>query len=285
MVKSEENIIFESLVWHFCIGFRKFVIIDNGSTDGTRNLIERFRRRVKDHAFVVVIDYPDNSEGISVRQSNLLTSGGLLAHTMWKDVQWVFPLDADEFLWPRFVDLHQILSYLPPCINVLTFHWLNHFPTKTHEHYDFNKPFYENLTFRTKKMLWNIPGQPGPFKVAFKAGIFPKIQSSNHFVRSSEKQYYKATSPLGLDMRHFQRRSVEQIRSKQAKFNGQTTHSLQQSAEEIFDETVFPESECVQDPLPMKKAFELFDRLVGKEEVKDPEDLSTTNKAVSKEKK
>lgn len=46
MVKDEEDVIFENLVWHFCVGFRKFIIVDNNSTDKTRILIEKFQKQV-----------------------------------------------------------------------------------------------------------------------------------------------------------------------------------------------------------------------------------------------
>ena len=54
MVKNEEDIIFENLVWHFATGFRKFIIVDNMSTDQTRNKIQEFSQLVKNHAQVLI---------------------------------------------------------------------------------------------------------------------------------------------------------------------------------------------------------------------------------------
>jgi len=58
MIKDEDDVIYDNLVWHFCIGFRKFVIIDNNSTDNTRLLVEKFKKQVASNANVVIIDDP-----------------------------------------------------------------------------------------------------------------------------------------------------------------------------------------------------------------------------------
>lgn len=57
MVKDEDDIIYENLVCHFCIGFHKFIIIDNISTDKTR-FIERFRDQVVEKATEIIVDDP-----------------------------------------------------------------------------------------------------------------------------------------------------------------------------------------------------------------------------------
>ncbi|GEL44556.1 hypothetical protein MEX01_51470 [Methylorubrum extorquens] len=94
MVKDEDDIIYENLAWHYQIGFKCFLIINNGSTDNTRAEINRFIKDFSEKgARVVVVD--DYEE--AYYQAAKTTAGSKFAK-IYFGCNWIFALDADEFL-------------------------------------------------------------------------------------------------------------------------------------------------------------------------------------------
>lgn len=79
MVKNEEDIIFENLVWHYAIGFRKFIIIDNNSTDNTKSIIEKFAALTEKKAIVFLI----NDKIFEHIQTRIITGSYLFAKSVW----------------------------------------------------------------------------------------------------------------------------------------------------------------------------------------------------------
>jgi hypothetical protein len=278
MIKDEEDIVFENLVWHFCVGFRKFIIIDNNSTDRTRDLVEKFRRRCMGKAIVLVVDDPI----IEHIQSRMMTGAMLMAHSIWPEVQWVFPVDGDEFFCPR-KSLKNILDQISLDKNVILFGQYNYCPTKKHDSYDFQKPFYENLIFRTKLV-------PKLGKIALRPRNDLVISQGNHRVFTKQDLSYIAAGPLGLNMFHFQRRSPHQVAKKymggaranllgkklgilswdcgnhwDAFYREAEKKGVNQAAIDSFNSHMLPIEKSVKDPLPMAEAFRLFEELVGPE--------------------
>lgn len=145
MIKDEEDVIYENLVWHFSVGFRKFVIVDNESTDNTRILVNKFKDKVKGKAQVIIID----DSIVEHLQSAFITSSMKLAHHVWPEVQWVFPVDADEFWYPTR-QLSDILQNIPKEKNAIQTLQYNYFPTEKSEDFDDKIPFYKNITCRMK---------------------------------------------------------------------------------------------------------------------------------------
>jgi len=136
MIKDEDDIIFENLVWHFCVGFRKFIIVDNNSTDKTRSLVEKFRTQVMGKATVIIVDDPI----VEYIQSQVTTGAMRLANSIWPQVDWIFPVDADEFWYPT-TNLRGILSYIPVDKDIIITHPYNHFPINSAENSDFQSHF------------------------------------------------------------------------------------------------------------------------------------------------
>ena len=93
MAKDEADIIGENLVWLYATGARRFIIDDNGSTDATAVIIERFRRARHDVELLVLKD-----PIVRYMQAEKTTGLFRLALSIWPDLRWVVPVDADEFL-------------------------------------------------------------------------------------------------------------------------------------------------------------------------------------------
>ncbi|MFK7967655.1 MAG: glycosyltransferase family 2 protein [Rickettsiaceae bacterium] len=280
MVKDEDDIIYENLVWHFCVGFRKFVIINNNSTDKTRFLIEKFRNQIAEKGRVIIVDDPI----LEYIQSQKTTGAMYLAHSIWPEVEWIFPVDADEFWYPT-IRLQDIISNIPSNKDIIFTSQYNHFPIKLNPYFDFSIPFYSSLNFRFKSL------SPGFGKIALRGKLDMIIAQGNHSanpINYNRKANYVAGNKLGLDMRHFQMRSLKQTEKKY--LNGANANNLGQklgllskdygthwssfSAEvrekgikkaaiDRFNSHVRPQEDCIQDPLPMKQAFELFKKLIA----------------------
>ncbi|CAO5677682.1 MAG: hypothetical protein NEHIOOID_00850 [Holosporales bacterium] len=93
MVKDESKIIFENLFWHYVMGMRKFVVIDNGSNDRTLARINVFKKLFSDAIVIVLKD-----DRIEYRQSSRMNAAIYIAEKVFPDVKIIFPLDADEFV-------------------------------------------------------------------------------------------------------------------------------------------------------------------------------------------
>ncbi len=88
IVKNEERHIAEWLAWQFLIGFDTVLLLDNGSTDRTKEIAASFAPRYD----VRVIDWPDYERGAQQRAY-------MHAIALLKDeFEWLAFFDADEFL-------------------------------------------------------------------------------------------------------------------------------------------------------------------------------------------
>ena len=206
MIKDEDDIIFENLVWHFCVGFRKFVIVDNNSTDKTRSLIEKFRTQVMGKATVIIVDDPI----VEYIQSQVTTGAMRLADSIWPQLDWIFPVDADEFWYPT-INLREILSQIPVDNDIILTHQYNYTPINSADNYDFSLPFYDTLDYRYKSL------PEGLGKVAVRAKHDMEIAQGNHsahYLNYHKKTNCEAGNKLGLNMLHFPMRSVAQVEKK-----------------------------------------------------------------------
>jgi glycosyltransferase involved in cell wall biosynthesis len=95
LVRNEEDIIQKNIEHHINQGVTQFIITDNGSTDKTKEIIEKFPE-VKE-----IIDEPEHTHN----QSKWVTKMAQIACKLNPD--WIIHLDADEF-WCGFGNLRTI---------------------------------------------------------------------------------------------------------------------------------------------------------------------------------
>ncbi len=77
-------------------------------------LVNKFKDEVKEKAQIIIIDDPI----IGYIQSAVTTGAMKFANLVWPKVNWVFPVDADEFWYPE-ANLDSILQNLPKNKNVI----------------------------------------------------------------------------------------------------------------------------------------------------------------------
>ena len=89
MVKNEEDVI-EQFIRHNLNYLNLLVILENGSVDNTRNILELIR---KEGSPIVILDDPDPTYSQSEKMTRLMLN---VAVTLFPD--YIIPLDADEFI-------------------------------------------------------------------------------------------------------------------------------------------------------------------------------------------
>jgi glycosyltransferase involved in cell wall biosynthesis len=99
IVRNEVDIIATTVLYHLAVGFDRIVILDNGSSDGTTEVLDLLARdpRVR----------WTRSDG-PFRQAELL--GALVSQAYTEFASWVVPFDADEFWYPVGGDLRGVLD-------------------------------------------------------------------------------------------------------------------------------------------------------------------------------
>ncbi len=283
MVKNEEDIILENLIWHFAIGFRKFVITDNLSSDSTRQKIQYFANLTNNHAQVFIIDDPI-FEHI---QSKIITSSYHLARIVWPSVKWIFPVDADEF-WITTKPLNEIIDKLERSKYNAVKTNVSRYGPSDNDYYLFNQDakFYEKFHYHTS----GFSDKPDLPKIALKAKANLEIDQGNHAAKNFDsRKYIEAidSASFGLTMREFPIRSSEHAHMKyfnsmQANLKGKklgvlnagySTHwdayaeyikeFADKAGEVKFNETFIDESQSLDDLLPIGRAFEILNDVVS----------------------
>ena len=112
-VKDEEDILDAQLAFHLNAGVDFVIVTDTGSTDGTLDILERYRR-----AGLLELRHDDSRP---FRQATVVDRHGARSRRARRN--WVFSSDADEFWWPRGSDLKAVFEALPPRYGMVSGIW------------------------------------------------------------------------------------------------------------------------------------------------------------------
>jgi len=136
MVKNEVDLIEANIRVHSALGVDSFVVIDNGSTDGTLEVLKQLAQEFELHLISrPVTDY---------RQSDWRTEMALIARNEMQ-ADWVVSNDADEFWMPKGSSLKEGLSKWG---SIISFERSNvQLDTESE-----SQPFYERV-YRTKNPI------------------------------------------------------------------------------------------------------------------------------------
>lgn len=102
LVKNEVDIIADNIKFHSKMGVDSFIVMDNGSTDGTREILDDLRHRYE----LIIIDRPD----AKYKQSQWKTEMAFKSRSMM-GADWSIANDADEFWLPESGDLKKELTH------------------------------------------------------------------------------------------------------------------------------------------------------------------------------
>lgn len=118
VVRDEADIIAQTLNFHLHFGIEHFVITDNGSKDGTRDILADFQRRLG--TSMVIIDDPEPVHNQSERVNRMIK----IAKRGFRP-RWIISSDADEFWYPVS---GRYDTELDGRKNILTCYWHNFLP-------------------------------------------------------------------------------------------------------------------------------------------------------------
>jgi glycosyltransferase involved in cell wall biosynthesis len=101
LIKNEVDIIADNIKVHSKLGVDSFVVMDNGSTDGTREVLDQLQKEYE----LIIIDRPV----LDYQQSNWKTEMAKVARSE-QGADWVITNDADEFWIPDSGNLKSELT-------------------------------------------------------------------------------------------------------------------------------------------------------------------------------
>jgi hypothetical protein len=202
MVKDEADIIHANFCWLYHGGARRFLVMDNMSTDATAQELARFAAGRPDAELVVLQD-----PVVPYFQSDKMTALADMAMEHWPDIAWVLPVDADEFC----VAKHGLraLAYVPAHVHALTVPKAIHFLRR-------GEPEGEEATLDFARMPVRSSLFCVPPKVILRAGPRFRIDRGNHkiFARDDGRITYTGGLQYGFFYREFQTRSFAHFRRK-----------------------------------------------------------------------
>jgi Glycosyl transferase family 2 len=202
LARNEADIVDANVAFHLNAGVDFVVATDNGSSDGTREILERYQRV----GVLELIDEPsrDFQQGAWVTR--------MARRAAERGADWVINADADEFWWPRGGDLKETLERLPDRYGVVHGLWRPFVPRP-----DDGEHFAERLTVRLS-MQAAINDPSNPFRPARKAThrAHPQIvvRNGNHDVEGAPLVTLHGWYPL--EVFHLPLRTGEQVERKYA---------------------------------------------------------------------
>ena len=201
LVRDEEDIVDAQVAYHLHAGVDHVIAMDNASTDGTTEILERYERA----GCLRLLREPADD----MRQDEWVTRMARLAATE-HDADWVLHADADEFWWPRGGSVKDVLATVPERYGVVRGCWRHFLPRP-----DDGAFFAERMTVRL-----TTPAHPGDKetifhahqKVAHRAHPEVEIERGNHNADAPGLEPLRAWHPL--EVLHFSFRSVAQLERK-----------------------------------------------------------------------
>lgn len=203
MVRNEADIIGASLA-HMLGQVDAVVVIDNGSTDGTTDILQNAMADLGPDRMTIL-----NTFERAYLQSRRMTCAAMVAHRD-HGARWIVPFDADEFWRPpadsaTVADRLRSLDTLPG--GVVEVPILNHYATAL------DPAWGRRAKWRPQCMPWRTRTPLPLHKVAFRWVEGAVIEMGNHGVTLPGEEQ-PAPFDAGITIRHFPYRSAEQMTRK-----------------------------------------------------------------------
>lgn len=201
LVKNEADIIEANIRWHLSQGVDFIVATDNGSTDDTPNILDKFARKGVLHLI--------NDDSVFY-QSKMVTHMTHLARDEF-GADWVIPCDADELWTSTSGNLRDFFVGLD--VNMFSAKTFN-FATTTHDDWGQKNPV-KRLNHKVANPL-DIPKisyilKPVQEKVAVQASDFRAMHEGNHWADMRDLRHFHTDE---IQICHYPIRTREQFFDK-----------------------------------------------------------------------
>ena len=214
MAKDESDIIGENLEHHFVLGFRRFFVLDNASTDNTAEIIAAFRVR---HADAEVFYAYDFVVGHYQAAKMKALDAFMRAYLGYEDVQpeWLFLVDADEFITCGLAAHDDSLRHFNEILadetkNLLVLHWVQCSSDAVIQDLPPGSSHFVAFPNTWPRMKVEVS------KVAYRLGKGLEPIQGNHSVAGYPygNESVAVMAELGVYLFHFPTRTVSQLRKK-----------------------------------------------------------------------
>jgi Glycosyl transferase family 2 len=197
LVRDEEDIVADAIDFHLDQGVDEVIVTDNGSEDGTLEILRSYEARGVAHVILEPTD--DYSQGRWVTRMARMAADELGA-------DWVINSDADEFWWPRDGTLRSIFEGLGEDVGAVVGRRTNFVPRP-----EDGRPYWERMTLRERESL-NPVGKPLPPKVAHRAHPEIEVVQGNHRIKGPDLG--STVDDGSIEILHFPMRSYAQFENK-----------------------------------------------------------------------
>jgi len=197
VVRDEVDIIEDNLRYHLDRVADAVVVTDNGSIDGTREVLADFARTGRVH----VIDEPVDD----FQQWRWVTRMARLASVEY-GADWVLHCDADEFWWPDEGDLRDAFAALPPQAGIVPVRRHNFVPTAAED-----GPYRDRMVLRDLYAR-NGAGRPILGKQCHRGHPEVLVAQGNHDIKADGLARFPAGVPVTI--LHYPLRTYAQFERK-----------------------------------------------------------------------
>lgn len=201
LCRDEIDVIKAMLDFHFANGVDQIIATDNGSVDGTFEVLEEYSKSGR----LILIREPHYTH----EQSFWMTRMAKIAYSK-SGADWVINSDADEFWWPTTGTLKNAFARVPPTVDAITVNRSNFLPYPVDE--EGSIPFHQRMIVR-ERVSTNSLGMPLIGKACHRARSDAVIAPGNHAISFSGRIASKFNCS-GIEIMHFPVRSYEQYERK-----------------------------------------------------------------------
>ncbi|CAI9121243.1 glycosyltransferase family 2 protein [Brytella acorum] len=216
LVKNVDDIIGVNLRHHYHLGFRRFLLLDNNSTDRTADIITRFRLERPDAGVLHITDFE-----VAYQQAAKMAALSLFAEQYFRvsspPLRWLFFVDADEFITCCTRRGHEAAAAFNHVLadgdaSVLLFNWAQ---TALYSQRHQALTQFGPTLGETDLSVWpSMKVSVEKVAVRTRESLFPTM--GNHFVEEFRRSpaVLRNMSEFGFFMLHVPMRSTEQLRRK-----------------------------------------------------------------------
>src|SRR5215210_5646731 len=198
LARNEADILDAHVAFHLNAGVDFVIAIDNGSDDGTTEILQSYER--DGHLeFTRDASDPDQAAWVTGLARRAASEFG---------ADWVINSDADEFWWPRGGSLKDIFAAVPLRFGGVRGMW-RHFAPRPDE----EKPFAERMIVRVCHPGAEDSSPYSPrYKTAHRGDPSVSVRHGNHTAEGTNLAPLPGWYPI--DVLHFPIRSLEHCREK-----------------------------------------------------------------------